>query len=73
MDPPSVVGEAVPLTRERVDVIVVVKPELGPVLMTETIVAAPVEAVARLVGPGVAARMMVVEESTLTTNDCKRG
>jgi hypothetical protein len=70
LDPSSDVGVAVPLTLERVDVIVVVKPELGPELMTETMVVAPVDVVARLVVPGVAARMMVVEVSTLTTKDC---
>jgi len=69
LDPSSDVGVAVPLTLERVDVIVVVKPELGPELMTETMVVAPVDVVARLVVPGVAARMMVVEVSTLTTKE----
>jgi hypothetical protein len=48
---------------------VVAKPELTPEFMIETMVAAPVDVVARLVGLGVAARMMVVEVPTLTTND----
>lgn len=69
LEPSSVVGEAEPLARVRVDVMVVARPELMPEFMIETMVAAPVDVVARLVGLGVAARMMVVEVPTLTTND----